>query len=169
MNLQTKPARRLQLNANATYARAWYSGLDGVLRRGNYDIPLVVNASAMLRLGRGFSVSTRYGVASGRPYTPDIIAASIQQDRDVANLSAINLGRSQYYGRLDVRVEQKVRLPRGSLIWNVGLLNALDRANFYEYVWAPRVPYLLENPSLSGLTEQDQLPRFPEGSFKYVF
>ncbi len=169
MNLQAKPAPRLQLSASATYARAWYSGLDGVLRRGNYDIPLIVNTSALLRLGRGFSISTRYSAASGRPYTPDILAESIQQDRDVANLSEINLGRSQYYGRLDLRVEQKLRLPHGALTWNVGLLNVLDRANFYEYIWAPRVPYLLENPSLSGLTEQDQLPRFPEGSFKYVF
>ncbi len=162
MNLESQPTSRLHINASASYARAWYSGLDGVLRRGNYDIPLTANVVSLLKLGKGYSLSTRYSGASGRPYTPDNMAESVAQDRDVYDLNRINMARSNVYGRLDLRIEQKRQLGAGTLSWNLGLLNVLGQKNFYSYMWQPR--YGASTPS-----EQDQMPRFPEGSVKYTF
>jgi hypothetical protein len=168
LNLESHVGSRLHLNASAAYARAWYSGLDGVLRRGNYDIPFTATVSSLYRLGKGYSLSSRYSGASGRPYTPDNQVASVAQDRDVYDLSRINLDRSNPYGRLDLRIEQTRKFRTGTLVWNVGLLNVLGQKNFYAYLWQP----------LSGTGtgahaptagEQDQTPRFPEGSLKYTF
>jgi hypothetical protein len=167
LNLESHPVSRLHLNASAAYARAWYSGLDGILRRGNYDIPLTANVSSLIGLGKGYSLSARYSGASGRPYTPDNLVASVAQDRDVYNLSEINRARSNPYGRLDLRIEQKKQIRNGILSWNVGLLNVLDQKNFYANLWEPN---LQQGQTGYGTpSQQDQMPRFPEGSVKYTF
>ena len=170
LNLESHPLGRLHINASATYARTWYSGLDGVLRRGNFDIPLIANVSSYLTIGKGFALSTRYSGASGRPYTPDNITESYAQDRDVYDLSQVNLARSNPYGRLDIRIERKTKLGSGTLDWNVGLLNALNQKNFYDQVWASRADTVKNHVKYPlGDSEQDQTPRFPEGSLKYTF
>ncbi len=166
LNLESQPTSRLHLSASASYTRAWYSGLDGVLRRGNYDIPLTANLVSLMKLGRNYSLSMRYSGASGRPYTPDDIPTSIAENRDVYDLTRINLVRSAVYGRLDVRLEQKRKFHSGTLTWNIGLLNVLGQKNFYSNLWQPHwQQYKLDSPT----SEQDQLPRFPEGSIKYTF
>ena len=165
LNLQTRTTSRLQFSANATYARSWFSGLDGVLRRGNFDIPLSINTTSSIGLRRGFILATRYSAASGRPYTPDNMTLSAAQNRDVYDLSRINLARSAVYGRLDFRIEQQVHTRKGQLSWNVGLLNALNQKNFYAYQWQQRAAEL----NVFATAEQDQMPRFPEGSVKYIF
>ncbi len=165
LNLQTRTTSRLQFSANATYARSWFSGLDGVLRRGNFDIPLAINTTSSIVLGRGFTLATRYSAASGRPYTSDNMTLSAAQNRDVYDLSRINLSRSAVYGRLDFRIEQQVHTRKGQLSWNVGLLNALNQKNFYSYQWQQRAAQL----NVFATAEQDQMPRFPEGSIKYIF
>lgn len=162
LSLQADAGRHVRLDLNASYARAWYSGLDGILRRGNYDIPLSVNASSVVKLAKQMQLSLRYGGASGRPYTPDDLAASVAQNRDVYDLARVNRGRSATYGRLDVRFEQTRHLGAGLMTWNLGLLNALNQQNFYNFQWQPRA-------GSQGPTEQDQMPRFPEGGVKYVF
>jgi hypothetical protein len=40
LSVRYKPTSGFTLTSAVTYARSWYSGLDGVLRRGNYDLPL---------------------------------------------------------------------------------------------------------------------------------
>ena len=166
LSFQTHTASRLQFSANVTYARSWYSGLDGVLRRGNFDIPLSVNMSSRVKLGKGFGLAVRYSGASGRPYTPDDIVLSTAQNRDVYDLTRVNLARSAAYGRLDFRIEQDMRLHGKQLSWNVGLLNAFGRNNFYSYQWKQRAG---EEFNQFAAAEQDQMPRFPEGSIKYIF
>jgi len=162
LSTEVRPSSRLLLNATATYARAWYSGLDGVLRRGNYDIPFVGNVTGFFRVGKSSSISARYSGASGRPYTPDNLAESIAQNRDVYDLNRINEDRSATYGRLDIRFQQSRHMSYGVLSWNAGLLNVLNQKNFYAYIWEPRAGASL--PS-----EQDQMPRFPEGAVKLTF
>jgi hypothetical protein len=156
------PSGRLSLDSSLTYARSRYSGLDGVLRRGNFDIPLSGNVAGILRLKKSFTLSTRYSAASGRPYTPDNLAESRAQNRDVYDLQRINGMRSAAYGRMDFRLEQRVALHGGHLTWDIGLENALNQKNFYAYVWTPRA-----NPA--GVSEQNQMPRFPDGGLKFTF
>jgi hypothetical protein len=158
--MEYRPVSRLMLQGSVTYARCRYSGLDGVLRPGNYDIPLSAKVAGVLRVSQSLSLSARYDAASGRPYTPDNMAESEAQDRDVYNIQRVNGARSHAYGRLDLRVQQTRPFGKGTISWHVGLENALNQKNFYEYVWQPRT---------GGVSEQDQMPLFPDGGVKYSF
>jgi hypothetical protein len=160
LSAETHAGARTLLTGTLSYARSWYAGLDGVLRRGNYDIPVVLNFSGERRLGRSTTLSWKYRRSSGTPYTPDNLALSEEQDRDVYDLSQVNAMRSQRYQRLDLRFEQTYHLGLGTLTWYTGLENVLNNNNFYAYLWQPRI---------GGDSEQTQMPRFPDGGMKYKF
>jgi hypothetical protein len=162
LSLRLKPSSRITLTTATTYSRSWYSGLDGVLRRGNYDLPFVANVAGTLLIRKRIIVSVRYGDTSGRPYTPDNEALSRAQERDVYDLSTINSLRGNPYHRLDFRVEQSIPISRGVLTWHLGLENALGASNFYAYQWRPRA-------GGAGVLAQDQMPRFPDGGIKLTF
>jgi TonB-dependent Receptor Plug Domain len=162
LSVRYKPTSGFTLTSAVTYARSWYSGLDGVLRRGNYDLPFIANIAGTLYLHKRMVLSSRYSQTSGRPYTPDNLELSEAQDRDVYNLSMINAVRSAAYHRLDFRLEQSRQIRRGVFMWHVGLENALGSSNFYSNQWRPREGGL-------GVLEQDQMPRFPDGGVKYSF
>lgn len=160
--LHYKPLSRLMLTTSVTYSRSWYSGLDGVLRRGNYDIPTVANVSGAFYLSKRSILTFRYTGTSGRPYTPDDIPLSEAQDRDVYDLSRINAVRASAYKRLDFRFERSHPLFRGIFTWHLGLVNALGTSNFYSNQWRPRA-------GDAGVLAQDQMPRFPDGGVKYSY
>ena len=160
--LHYKPFSRLMLTTSVTYSRSWYSGLDGVLRRGNYDIPTVANVSGAFYLSKRSILTFRYTGASGRPYTPDNIPLSEAQNRDVYDLSRINTVRASAYKRLDFRFERSHPLFRGIFTWHLGLVNALGTSNFYSNQWRPRA-------GDAGVLAQDQMPRFPDGGVKYSY
>lgn len=162
LSLSYKPSSRLNLTSAVTYSRSWYSGLDGVLRRGNFDLPLVANVAGNLRLKGTLALSFRYSGASGKPYTPDNLSLSNSQNRDVYDLSKINGLRAAIYSRLDFRLEQSHSIGRGVFMWHVGLENALGTSNFYSNEWQPRAKG-------AGVLAQDQMPRFPDGGLKYSF
>ena len=160
--LDCKLSSRFSLTSSMTYSRSWYSGLDGVLRRGSFDLPFVANIAGNLRLGKTMIMSSRYSLASGRPYTPDNLPRSTSQNRDVYDLSKINAARGPEYSRLDFRLEQSHPVKRGTFTWHLGLQNAMGTNNFYSYEWRPRA-------TGAGVLAQDQMPRFPDGGFKYIF
>lgn len=162
LGLDCKLSSRFSFTSAVTYSRSWYSGLDGVLRRGSFDLPFVANIAGNLRLGKTIIMSSRYSTASGKPYTPDDLPISTLQNRDVYDLSKMNALRGPIYSRMDFRVEQSHSFRRGVFTWHVGLQNALGTKNFYSYEWRPRAKGF-------GVLEQEQMPRFPDGGFKYSF
>lgn len=162
LSVQEHLTSRISVAGTMAYSRSLFTGLDGVWRRGNFDIPLVANAMGTWEMAHGFTVSGRFSTMSGRPYTPDNLALSLKQNRDVYDLNQIDGLRSSAYARLDFRVEQARKLGRGVLTWHAGLQNALDRNNFYSYLWQPR-------SGGAGVSEQDQMPLFPDGGMKYAF
>ena len=175
MTLDTHVGSRLKLGITGAYARSWYSGLDGVLRRGNYDIPASANLTGVWQMHKTVVLSWRYNLASGRPYTPDNIPLSIAQDRDVYVVSQLNSMRSNGYQRLDFRIEQSHKFGRGTLTWYGGLENATDHQNFYSQLWEPRAmpsyyPSATAQQFPNGfLGVQTQMPIFPDGGLKMVF
>jgi hypothetical protein len=161
-SIESKAISRLLLTGTVTYARSWFSGLDGVLRRGNFDLPLVANVGGNWHLGRSTSFTIRYSVASGRPYTPDDLPLSLAQNRDVYDLTRINAVRATAYSRLDLRLSHSHVFDRGVLTWHAGMVNALGATNFYSNQWRPRCP-------TCGVLEQGQMPRLPDVGIQYSF
>jgi hypothetical protein len=162
MAIDVKPMRRLTLSSALTYMRSWYSGLDGVLRKGNFDIPVVANFAGSAVLGKGWTASFRYSGSTGKPYTPDNMALSSAQNRDVYDLGQMNSLRAPMYSRLDFRAEWTHRMGRGSMMVHVGLDNALGTSNFYSNEWMVNCPNC-------GTLEQKQMPRFPDGGVRYSY
>ncbi len=168
-SVDAKPFGRVTLSGSLTYMRGhgWYSGLDGVLRKGNFDMPLVGNVMGLIPLGRGWTASFRYSGSTGRPYTPDNMALSEAQNRDVYDLTQINGERSPMYSRLDFRAEWTRQLSHGSLVTHVGLENALGTTNFYSNEWRPNCR-TASNVGC-GTLEQDQMPMFPDAGLQWAF
>ena len=162
LTVESQPTSRLKLTGTLAYARSWYSGLDGVLRRGSFDLPLTSNLTGLWHIGRGYHLSWRYSTATGKPYTPDNMPLSTAQNRDVYDLTQLNAVRAPAYSRLDFRFEQTRTMRHGVMTWHVGLENALGAKNFYAYAWQPHW-------TAGGVAEQDQMPRFPDGGVKMVF
>jgi hypothetical protein len=132
-----RPTSRLTLASATTYMRSWYSGLDGVLRKGAFDMPLVANFSGNALLGKGWTVSFRYSTSTGRPFTPDNMVLSTAQDRDVYDLTKLNSLRAPIYRTLDFRGEWTHPTQHGILSVHLGLENALGTTNFYSNLWMP--------------------------------
>jgi hypothetical protein len=160
--LDFKPFSRFTLTSAVTYSRSWYSGLDGVLRRGNFDLPLVANVAGNLALKGTMVLSFRYSGASGKPYTPDNLLLSAAQSRDVYDLSKINALRAPAYSRLDFRLEQSFPIRKGVFTWHRGMENVLGTSNFYSYEWT-------SHSKPDSLITQTQMPRFPDGGVKFSF
>ena len=162
LTIETHLTSRINFAIAAAYARSWYSGRDGRLGRGNFDIPLSANLTGTWNMGRNYVLSCRYNATSGRPYTPDNLPLSIAQNRDVYDLSAINSLRSSSYQRLDFRFEHTEKIRNGLLTWHAGLQNATNHNNFYVTLWTPR-------NNATAPTDQYQMPLFPDGGLKYSF
>jgi len=155
-----RPFRRLTVASTLTYMRTWYSGLDGVLRKGQFDIPLVANISGNAIFSKHWTGSFRYSAATGKPYTPDDQALSYTQNRDVYDITKLNSLRAPMYSRLDFRAEWSHPVHEGSLHVHVGLENALWSTNFYSFLWRPHCPDC-------GVEQQNQMPLFPEFGVKF--
>jgi hypothetical protein len=155
-----RPLRRMTLSGSLSYQRSWYSGLDGVLRKGNFDMPVVGNVMGNTLIGRGWTASFRYSGSTGRPYTPDNMALSEAQDRDVYDVTQLNGLRGPMYSRLDFRAEWVHVVRHGVLTVHAGLENALGTSNFYSDQWRPRC---------GGTLQQDQMPRFPDAGLRYSY
>jgi hypothetical protein len=160
LTVQTHVTANLNLTGTLTYARSEFAGLDGVLRPGNFDLPVQANLMGVWRLAHHFTASWRYTMTSGVPYTPDNLTLSTAQNRDVYDLTQVNAVRAPAYKRLDFRIEQTRKLGLGQMTWHVGLQNAMNNKNFYQLLWQHEI---------GGQSEQTQMPLFPDGGVKYVF
>lgn len=163
-------SHRLQFLGTTSYAQTRYAAADGVLRPGNFDLPLVVNALATLHLPAAIQLSLRNTLASGRPYTPFNISESVQQDRGVYDLTQINALRGPVYNRFDFQFSRDFHLRKNLINFQGGLENALDRANFLGFAWMSRCSATKSClAKYGGALEVTQMPLFPNFSAKYVF
>jgi hypothetical protein len=135
---RTRIGARFQALGSIAYARARFSGLDGVLHPSNFDLPWVINAAGVEALGRGVVASARYGFASGRPYTPFDMTASLTQNRPIYDLSQINVPRAPSYSRLDAQVNKEMAVRSLFLEIYMGVDNVLNHENYLSYAWMPR-------------------------------
>lgn len=156
--------------ANVSYSRALYSAQDDKVRPGNFDYPVIVNASGIWRSGPRYEASFRYEYTTGRPYTPFNLVPSLQQNRPIYNLEKVNGLRGPFYSRLDFQVDRNFLLRSKVLTIYAGLENALNRKNFLSYAWMPHC----DLPGTCGFsqgpyTELNQMPRIPNFGVRFSF
>jgi hypothetical protein len=157
--------------ANVAYARAEYAALDDVLRRGNFDYPIVANCAGIYRSGKRYEASWRYEYSTGRPYTPYLLDESAAQDRPIYDVRQINALRGPAYSRLDIQFDRTFFIDSHRLTAYTGLENVFDRKNFLGYYWMPRLGALggcSSNPERC-VSPQHQMSRFPNFGVRYAF
>ncbi|MGE0039559.1 MAG: TonB-dependent receptor [Vicinamibacterales bacterium] len=145
--------------ANLAVSTARHAGLDGVLRDGSFDYPVVANVVGGYRLGR-WEVSARMAYLAGRPYTPFDEAVSSAQRRGVYDLSQVNAVRSPDYFRLDLRVDRALTVAGRRLNVFAGVQNVTGRRNWAGLQW---------NRRLNEAQVNEQLGVFPILGFEWRF
>ena len=160
ISLKQNPIRHVFTRANLSTSRSTFSGLDGVYRPGTNDLPFVLNALLGFQAGR-YSITARETMTSGRPYTPALMDASYAQNRLIYDLTQINALRGSLYNRVDIAVNRDVQVHGRPMRIHAGVLNVLDRANFYTYDWAPRYTY--------GAVQQNGIGIRPDVNVSYTF
>jgi hypothetical protein len=163
---RTQIGSRFQMLGSVAYSRARFAGSDKVMHPSNFDMPWVVNAAGVERLGRGIVASARYGFASGHPYTPFDMTASLAQNRPIYDLAHLNVPRAPYYSRLDAQVNKEVRVRTLYLETYLGVDNILDRSNFLSYAWMPR--YEVGSKQRDPVGTLWQTPIFPNFGVRLI-
>ncbi|MCX6552456.1 MAG: TonB-dependent receptor [Acidobacteria bacterium] len=138
--------------ANLSISQTQHAGLDGVLRPGSFDYPLIANVVGGHRFNRKWEASTRISYLSGRPYTPFDLAASTAQNRGIYNLAQVNAARAPDYFRWDVRVDRTFTVRGQAVIVFAGAQNLTNRRNWSGYSWDRRA---------NGPRFDEQLGLFP--------
>ncbi|MBS1803316.1 MAG: TonB-dependent receptor [Acidobacteria bacterium] len=153
---------KLAIRSSLAYARAKFAGSDGVMRPSNYDLPWIFNLLATGQIRNGFGLSTRLGYATGRPYTPYDMTASLSQNRPIYDLALVNVLRSPYYCRVDGQVNKVFQVRSSHLQIYAGVDNLLNRQNFLSYAWMPisRLRYPVK--------ELPQMPIFPNFGVRLI-
>ncbi len=139
LSLDHAPWHGFFARGNASISRSEFTGSDGIYRPGTNALPLVVNVLAGAKLKK-FEVTMRETGSSGRAYTPILVQASYEANRSIYDLSHVNAQRGAAYSRLDLAANRTFDVRSGVLRVHAGLLNVLNRQNFFEYLWRPRCP-----------------------------
>ena len=155
------------MRGSVAYSRAMFTGLDGVRRSSNYDLPWIVNFAALQRLGRGYEVSGRLGYSTGRPYTPFDLPDSTTQNRPIYDVSRTNAQRAPYFARVDAQLNKDFVMHGLHMELYMGVNNILNRANFLTYVWLPDRKNA--KVAINPVYELHQMPIFPNFGLRYVF
>jgi TonB-dependent Receptor Plug Domain len=163
----TRIGSRTVMRGSVAYSRAMFTGLDGVRRPSNYDLPWIVNFAVLQRFGRGYEVSSRYGYATGRPYTPFDVPDSFAQNRPIYDVSQMNARRAPYFARLDAQLNKDFNVRDLHLVLYLGVNNILNRSNFLSYVWLPDTE--IAGWDINPIAELRQMPIFPNFGLRYVF
>lgn len=124
--------------ANLAFSRARYSGVDGVMRPGSFDYPIVANFNGGFRVASMWTVSARMAYLAGRPFTPVDPVLSGAQRRAVYDLSRVNAERLPDYFRLDVRVDRSFRRGSQAISVFAGVQNVTNRRNVAGPSWDRR-------------------------------
>ncbi|MGA2651286.1 MAG: TonB-dependent receptor [Terracidiphilus sp.] len=155
---------KLTLRGSVAYSRAMFEGLDHVLRPSNFDLPWILNLVALERFSHGYELSSRYGYATGRPYTAFDMSDSIAQNRPIYDVTQMNAVRAPYYARLDAQMNKDAIVHGLHMEIYAGVNNILNRSNFLSNVFYPRT--LGDGNKARAM---DQAPIFPNFGLRYIF
>jgi hypothetical protein len=145
---------------NLSLSKAQHAALDGVLRPGSFDYPVVFNLTGGRRWSPKWESSLRSSYLSGRPYTPFDVAESTRQRRGIYDLSKVNAVRAPAYIRLDARLDRNTTIAGRPVILFFGVQNVTGRRNVSGYTW---------NRRANSADANVQLGVFPLGGLEWRF
>jgi hypothetical protein len=145
---------------SSTWSRTRHSALDGVRRRGAFDVPYTGTAIVGWKRGTRWEYSSRFTYASGRPFTPVLEPAATSQNRLVLDLDRVNASRTSAYARWDMRADRRFRLLGREATTYLEIQNLLNRANVQQFTW---------NPKRRALAAVDQIAFLPVGGLNIEF
>ena len=133
---------RVQVTANYSYWQVSQLGLDDVWRPAEHELRHQGRVELMYRPAGRWSTGFRWRHASGRPYTPYDVKASVKAGRGVYDLTQINALNYPGYRRLDARVDRTFIAGRLSTMLYFEVDNLFDHDNVLIYNWnrASRAP-----------------------------
>jgi TonB family protein len=132
-----QPVGRLSGFFAYTLSRSERDDKDGTgWRLFDYDQTHILTASGNLRLGKGWTLGSTFRLGSGNPSTP--ISGSLYQanlDVYLPTYGATNSSRDPLFHRLDLRVEKRWAVGRGSLTWYLDVQNVYNRMNAQGFAY----------------------------------
>ncbi len=133
--IEKKFSARWYGQTNISFSKTRHAGLDGVLRPGTYDYPVIFNALSGYKLSKTWDFSARFVYLSGRPYTPFNEVLSKAQNRGIFDLARVNGVRAPDYLRLDLRVDKTLTVRGKPLLVFFGTQNTTNRRNIAQVAW----------------------------------
>jgi hypothetical protein len=103
-----------------SYSESEFTPLNGIARPGNFDQRLIVNVGGGYRFNERWEVSTKFRLATGRPFTP--YNADGTQDAALYNTSRAVTNHS-----LDVRIDRRFMFRSWTLIAYLDIQNIYNR------------------------------------------
>ena len=116
---------------SVTLSETRFTALDGIKRPGNFDQALLFNLSLGYKFDERWESNIKYRYAGGRPYTP-------YESDGTQNPDALNSGRLQGTGILDVRVDRRWNFANWNLIVYIDIQNILNNKYTGQYRWDAR-------------------------------
>jgi len=146
----------VRVTANYSYWQVSQLGLDDVWRPAEHEVTHQGRVEFLYRPSRRWSTGFRWRHASGRPYTPYDVRASIKAGRGVYDLAQINAMDYPAYRRLDARVDRTFVAGRTATMLYFELDNVFDHDNVLVYNWnralrAPKPVYQWGRTIIAGV------------------
>jgi hypothetical protein len=149
--LQKKFAGRTYGQLSYAWSQTRHQGRDGIRRIGAFDVPNLATVIIGQKRGTQWEYSTRASYGSGRPITPVLTAQSIQQDRLVLDVNQLNTLRAPDYFRLDLRVDRRFGIRRGTLATYLELQNVTGQSNQSVQLWNAKTKKVAYQEQISFL------------------
>ncbi len=112
-----------------------HKALDNIFRRGEFDNRHIFNLIFGVRFSDEYELSMKYRYASGRPYTPYNINASLAAGEGILDLEKLNDREYKFYSRLDLRFDHREFLSFGALVEYISVENIFDTQNVLSQEW----------------------------------
>ena len=150
--VEKKFSARWYGQTNIAFSRTRHAGLDGIMRPGAYDYPVIFNALTGYKVTKTWDFSARFVYLSGRPFTPFNEMLSRSQNRGIFDLARVNGERLPDYVRLDLRFDKTFTVRGKPLLVFIGTQNVTNRRNIAQVTW---------NRQANRIRQNEQLGLFP--------
>ena len=135
-SLSQRFGRQVTVSVGYSYWDVSQYNLENKWIAADYDIRHQARVSAAWHGAKSWTASALWRYASGRPYTPYDVAASIKANAGRYDRTRTNALNYSPYHRLDLRVERVFAFKRSALTAFAEVDNVYNRDNIYMYEWS---------------------------------